>query len=365
MMPVKSRSGKRTIAKTLATTLILLLVLASISGPAFARESPFTIMMVVWRGCEDACRGFQDYLQERGIAAEIIVRDAARKRDLLAGFVREAKDRKVDLVVTWGTSVTLGMVGPIDAVDSHRHITGIPVVFMIVADPVGAKVVAGYESSNRANVTGTRNRVPEAVQLKAIRAYRPFRRLGLVYNRNELNSVLNADKIAALSTDMGFELISHEMPLRENGKPSADDIPAAISLMKEAEVEFVYVGSSSFLMANRDRFTNEALKMGLPVAAAYEAMATKSHALVAVASRYYSVGRLAGFQAEQVLAKEIPPIAIPIRSLSRFSYVINMESARRLAAYPPLSVLRYAEVVNGTPGTTPLIQSQELLPKSQ
>jgi len=365
MIPVKPIRENHKIATTVVMVLILLLSLFSISEPTFAREGPFTIMMVVWRGCEDACRGFQDYLQERGISAEIIVRDAARKRDVLAGFVREAKDRKVDLVVTWGTSVTLGMLGPIDAVDPHRHITEIPVVFMIVADPVGAKVVAGYESSNRTNATGTRNRVPETVQLKAIRAYRPFKRLGLVYNRNELNSVLNADKIAALATDMEFELISHEMPLRENGKPSADDIPAALSVMKEAEVEFVYVGSSSFLMANRDRFTGEALKMGLPVAAAYEAMATKSHALVAVASRYYSVGRLAGFQTEQILAKDIPPIAIPIRSLSRFSYVINMESARRLAAYPPISVLRYAEIVNGTPGTAPLIQSQELLPKSR
>jgi putative ABC transport system substrate-binding protein len=207
-------------------------------------------------------------LRERGIAAEVVVRNAARDRNALAGFVREAKERKVDLVVTWGTSATRGIVGAIDAVDSASHVIGIPVVFMIVADPIGAKIVAGYDSSGRANITGTRNRVPEAVQMKAIRAFRPFNRLGLVYNRNELNSVLNADKIAALAADMGFELITHDLPLKENGKPSADDIPAALSAMKQAEVDFVYVGSSSFLMANRDRFTREALAMGLPVAGA-------------------------------------------------------------------------------------------------
>lgn len=350
---------------TLAMTLTLFATMLSTAGPALAREGPFTVMMIVWRGCEDACRGFQDYLRERGVAAEVVVRNADRKRDSLAGFIREAKDLKVDLVVTWGTSVTLGVVGPIDDADPNRHITGIPVVFMIVADPVGARIVAGYESSNRTNVTGTRNRVPEAVQMKAIKAYRPFRRLGLVYNRNELNSVLNADKIAALATRMGFELIAHEMPLEASGKPSADDIPRALRKMKESNVDFVYVGSSSFLMANRDRFTSEALKMGLPVATAYEAMATRSHALIAVASRYYSVGRLAGFQAEQILVKDIPPVAIPIRSLSRFSYVINMDSARKLAAYPPLSVLRYAEVVNGAPEITPLTQPREQLPTSR
>ena len=102
----------------------------------------------------------------------------------------------------------------------------------------------------------------------------------------------------------------------------------------------------------------------------HEAMATKSqaliaHALIAAASRYYSVGRLAGFQAEQILIKDIPPVAIPIRSLSRFSYVINMDSARQLSTYPPLSVLRYAEVVNGKPAVTPLAQPREKLPTSR
>ena len=358
MIPMNPSRRNRKNHSTLVMIFILLPLLVSIAGAAFAREGPFTVMMVVWRGCEDACRGFQDYIRESGIMADVIVRDADRNPELLIEFTREAKDRNVDLVVTWGTSVTLGMVGAIGSVNSNDHITEIPVVFMIVADPVGAKIVADYDSSSRSNVTGTRNRVPEAVQIKAIQAYRPFKRLGLVYNRNELNSVLNANKIAALATEMGFELVSHEMPLTEDGKPNAKDIPAALSLMKKADVEFVYVGSSSFLMANRDQFTLAALSVGLPVAAAYEALATKSHALVAVASRYYSVGRLAGFQAEQILVKDIPPIDIPIRSLSRFSYVINMESARQLAIYPPLSVLRYAEVVNGIPQNTPSIQSK-------
>ena len=333
----------------LAVVVILIAALGPGTRSVLAETSPFSSFLVVWRGCEDACRGFKDYVRERGFATEVVVRDAARDRSALPGFVREARERRADLVVTWGTSVTRGVVGALDTLDPKTHITDIPVVFMIVADPVGARIVESYDSSGRTNVTGTRNRVPEAVQMKAIQAYRPFQRLGLVYNKNELNSVLNAEKIASLAADMGFELVTHALPLRENGKPSADDIPAALHAMKQAEVEFVYVGSSSFLMSNRDRFTREALEIGLPVAAAYEDMAAKSQALVAVASRYYNVGRLAGFQAEQVLVNGLNPIDIPIRSLRRFSYVVNMETARRLGVYPPLMVLRYAEVVHGTP----------------
>ena len=45
----------------------------------------------------------------------------------------------------------------------YSRITQIPVVFMIVADPVGAGIIQTYESSGRTNITGTRNRVPEKV----------------------------------------------------------------------------------------------------------------------------------------------------------------------------------------------------------
>lgn len=102
-------------------------------------------------------------------------------------------------------------------------------------------------------------------------------------------------------------------------------------------------------MDNRDLFTGAALEVGLPVAAAYEAMALESHALLAVASRYYNVGKLAGFQAEQILIEGVAPIDVPIRGPDRFSYIVNMATARSLGLYPPLRVLRYAEVVNGTP----------------
>jgi putative ABC transport system substrate-binding protein len=219
---------------------------------------------------------------------------------------------------------------------------------MIVADPVGAKIIESYESSGRPHITGTRNRVPEEVQMKAIRAYRDFKRIGLIYNTNEQNSVLNVKTMRSVAKKMQFELVEAALDLNESGKPTLESIQRKIAELKEKNVDFIYVGSSSFLMAHRDQFTSTALEMGMPVAAAYEAMAAKSNALLAVASRYYNVGKLAGYQAEQILVEKIAPGDIPIRSLSRFSYVINMRTAKRLKLFPPLSVLRYAEVIEDT-----------------
>ena len=48
----------------------------------------------------------------------------------------EARALHVDLVVTWGTTVTLGMVSTYDKVNPSINLTDIPVLFMIVTDPV-------------------------------------------------------------------------------------------------------------------------------------------------------------------------------------------------------------------------------------
>ncbi|NVJ91491.1 MAG: ABC transporter substrate-binding protein, partial [Methylocystaceae bacterium] len=45
------------------------------------------IYMVVWRGCEDACRGFEEYFSERGLDVNITIRDADKNKDVLGGFV--------------------------------------------------------------------------------------------------------------------------------------------------------------------------------------------------------------------------------------------------------------------------------------
>jgi putative ABC transport system substrate-binding protein len=239
-------------------------------------------------------------------------------------------------------------VGTLADHDPDRHIDAIPVVFMIVADPLGAGIIEDYASSGRKNITGTLNRVPEEVQIQAIRSYRYFKRLGILYNTNELNSVLNVQKIRELAKKMRFDLFEKSIDMDENGKPMLASIPEKIKELKDRDVAFIYVGSSSFLMRHRDYLTHAALEQGIAIVSAYEAMARKSKALLAVASRYYSVGRLAGFQAKNILLDNTAPVDLPILSLSRYSYVVNMETARQLRLYPPITVLRYAEVVHGS-----------------
>lgn len=321
----------------------------SCAGAPLAQTAPkdkrFTIYMAAWRGCEDACQGFVDYIKESGMPADVLIRDAKTDKNTLSQFVKEVKTTRPDLVIAWGTNVAVQMIGPYDAPDPSKFIGDIPSIFMIVADPVEAKITRGQETSGRAYVTGTRNRVSESIQLKAMLEYRPFKRFGIIYNENELNSKVNADVVKRAADELGLDLVMLPMPLH-NGVPLREDIPGLVQEAADRGVEFLYIGSSSFISVNADIYTATAVQLGIPVASSYETSVTDSSALLAIASKYSMVGRLAGYQAKRILMDHVKADDLPIAALDRHSYIINMKTAAALKLYPPMTLLSYAEIVN-------------------
>jgi putative ABC transport system substrate-binding protein len=318
---------------------------AAWSSPSLAVQ--YKVMIVTWRGCEEVCKGFQDYFKERHIDAEFIVRDAAQRDDVLPAFLQEARASKVDLILTWGTSVTRGIAGKVADAGNPAFDRKIPKVFTVVADPVGLGVVSSLERPGRPDVTGTYNRVPEEVNIRTIRSYIPgFKRLGLLYNANERNSVLKRDELAGLASSLRFELIAIALPLTVDGKPRAEDIAPKMAELRDAKVDFVYLGSSSFLQENADAVTGAALRSGIPLLSSYESMVRDSQALISVAARYYDVGRLAGIQAEKILVRRMAAGDLPVLRMKDFAIVINMNVAKKLKRFPPLDLLQIAETVN-------------------
>ena len=178
-----SRVARRVLSTVLAAGCSILLS-SSVGAQLLDSDADQTkqIVMVTFRGCEDACQGFLDYVDTANINADVIVRDLGRDKSLLPSLVEEVRALNPDLLVTWGTSVTRGMIGTVGG-DHSEVVTGVPTVFMIVADPVGAEIVDSFEDSGRPLVTGTRNRVPEETQMRVLADYRPFSKIGLIYKR--------------------------------------------------------------------------------------------------------------------------------------------------------------------------------------
>jgi putative ABC transport system substrate-binding protein len=185
----------------------------------------YTIYMCVFRGWTDTDRGFKDYLDRRRVPVDLVVRDAEGDAARLKGFAAEIKAAKPHLVYCWGTSVALGILGRHDAPEGlAAFVTEVPAVFCNVSRPIESRLVRDLNPSGT-NVTGSTFLVPLDAQLATIRSYRPFRRLGVLYNRLEDNSILTARELEQVAPGLGFEVVSREVPLAADGLPD----PAAVA----------------------------------------------------------------------------------------------------------------------------------------
>lgn len=318
--------------------------LAGLVPAQAAPVRPYRIYMALWRGWEDAAQGFKDYFTNQNIPVELIVRDAGQDASRLPEFVAEAKQLEVDLVFTWGTTVSVTMLGTYDKVDPAKHITDIPAVFAIVSQPVGAKVVPDLASSGR-NIAGTSYLVPMETQVNLMQSYRPVRKLGMVYNPLEKNSLVAAEELRELGRRNGYELVTAAVELAD-GKPDVGSIAGKVAALKDAGVDFMYIPPDTFLNINRDILTGAALDQKIPTFAAAENPVVSSKALFGGVYRYYTVGQLTAYKAEQILVHKRAPADLLIDAPKRLSIIINMPVARALAIYPPMGLLGLAEVID-------------------
>jgi len=328
--------------------LLLALLLATHAGAA-ENPRPYHVMMLLYRGCEEACMAFQDYFHRQGVPVRYTLRDAAQDKQRVAGFVREAKALRPDLVVTWGTTVSLEALGRWDAVDPVRHLTDLPVVFMIVSQPVELGLVPSLASSRR-NVTGSLYLLPVAEQLKAARSYFDFRRIGFLSNPAEANSRASLEALQAQAGRFGYSLVTAEVDLDAAGRPVATTLAAKVAALAAGGADLIYLSPDTFLNSQRRAVTGAALARGLPVFAAAEAPVVHADALFGVVNRYDQVGRYTARQALRILRDGVRPADLPIELPRRFSYLINLRVARQLGRYPPLPLLDIAEIV-GTQAT--------------
>ena len=333
--------------KTLRAILCMLVVAAGLAadGEALAQgQKRFRIYAITFRGMTDVERGFQEYFQARRIPVDIIFRDLARDASKMPGFIDEIRTMRPDLIYTWGTSVTLGVVGPYDAIDRNKHITDIPVVFTLVAAPVLAKIVPDLKSSRR-NVTGVFHVAPTEAQIRAMASYRPFKSIGILYTPTEQNSVVVVDEVRDVARKLGVNVVAKPFKLDAAKKVTAEGAPDMIRELKEQRVDWLYLPPDSYLGTQAQKIIiPAAMQYQLPTFASTEQL-VESGALMGLVSRYHSIGQFTAYKAEQILVQKLQPSRIPVETLTRFSLQVRMDVAEQLRLPPPLPMFNYAELI--------------------
>ena len=334
--------------------LLLALGMAAAAVPV-SRADSFTIYMIVHRAGSGADAGFRDYLKANGVDAAFILRDMENDRSRLPGYVQEIKTLKPDLVYTQTTSITRAIVGRLEEADPEKHVLDIPVVFAMVSYPDRAKLVPSYSDPDasmlsKRNLTGVRHVVSDRVRLNAMLRYMPYvKKLGMLYDKSS-NAQRNAEKnMRRLAEEYGLEFIS-DSPTEPDVERDPAQIEPTLRRLKTADVDLLYIPPSNFFGAHAEMVTRVATDLGLPTFCGVETL-VRQHCITGLVSPLYAVGRFAGFKAEQILTGGMDPGEIPIETLARFSFVVNMESAHKLKVYPPMEILRFAQFIKTGDGS--------------
>ena len=338
-----------TLRALLALACLALMLVADGDARAQAQVRPYRIYAITFRGMTDVERGFQEYFAARRIPVQITFRDLNRDASRMPGSIDEIRATKPDLVYTWGTSVTLGVVGTYDSYDPSKHITDIPVVFTLVAAPVLAKIVPDLKASRR-NVTGVFHVAPTEAQIRAMASYRPFKSIGILYTPTEQNSVVVVDEVREVSKRLGFAVIARPLKLDAAKKVTAEGAPEMIRELKEQKVDWLYLPPDSYLGTQaKNVIIPAAMEQRLPTFASTEQL-METGALTGLVSRYHSIGQFTAYKAEQILVHKVPPSKIPVETLTRFSLQVRMDVAEALKLPPPLPMFNYAELITAKQG---------------
>ncbi len=325
-------------------------VLVTGSGwPAASRE-PKSVFMVLWRGETEVEEGFRAHFAEAGLPLDITVRSLDRDRDRLPEILAEIESADPDLVYTWGTSVTLGVAGrdpklAEGADDFPPKVMDRPIVFTMVSQPVKSRIIPAFGTTGR-NLTGVSHIVPLETQFRAMQAYMPIDRIGVIYTPTESNSVLAVEQLISLGRRLNIRIDDFPVLLDANGHPDPEALPGIVEEVVALGPQFLYLGPDSFIGQYAREITALANASRLPSFASTEVMLASSDALFGLVSPYEQVGRFTATKVERILFKNEAPETVPVEVLPEFSYQIRADIARKLKIYPSLSLLDYAEVID-------------------
>jgi len=312
------------IGKILIVLLVSIATIAALAvGEAFAKEKK-NITIVLWRGHTKAEDGFQKVINEAYDVnwAEL---NADQDKNKLEEIFKSIDITKIDLLYIFGSTSAK------KAKELFKN-ANIPIVFSITYDPVRQGLVESWERSG-CNMFGGSTKVQASAQINMLRKVLNFKRLGVIYNPKEENSVMSLKDIEASQTNLGFVVIPAVFS-------SPEELESAMRVLDEGKVEAAVCTASSMLSQNAEAIANELIKRKLPSLSQVIETAEKG-ILLGLGVDYERLGEEVGKVALRVLKGE-KPSDMPTIALNKYNFTVNTKTADKIGLKISPDVLKIA-----------------------
>jgi putative ABC transport system substrate-binding protein len=211
----------------------------------------------------------------------------------------------------------------------------IPVVFSAIADPIAAQLVKDWKPS-KTNVTGLSNMLDPVKQADFVKSIVPnAKRIGIVYNPGEANSVSALENLKAVLEPRGVAVVSVAAPR------TVDVGPAAKSLL--GRVDALYSTTDNNVMATYEALVKVANDAKLPLISSDPSGVSRG-ASAGLGIDFYQLGRETGQSVVRILNGEKAGDIAPSPGRKLLMYV-NTTAAQKQGVTLPADVTKNADKV--------------------
>ncbi len=296
-------------------TSVSLIALAT-TTQVLAAEKHVAVSQIVEHPALDAARqGIQDELTENGYVVGKNLKwsyeSAQGSPSTAAQIAKKFAGEKPDLVIGISTPSAQTLAA------SAR---GIPLIFSAVTDPLAAKLVTNLEKPGGL-ITGTSDALPIEKHLDLIQELVPtIKRLGVMFNPGEANSVSSVNQLRSAAEKRGWEIV-------EGGAAKTSEVLAAARSLV-GKVDAIYVPTDNTVVSAFESVVRVGQQAKLPVIAG-DTSSVDRGAIAAIGFNYYDVGRQTGRMAVRVLKGEKPG-DIAVETVQKTELYLNKGSAVKM-----------------------------------
>jgi putative ABC transport system substrate-binding protein len=257
-----------------------------------------------------ATEGFKKALKDKGLKVKYDEQNAQTKMDNAQSIAQKFVGDKVDLIFANATPSATA------ALNATKEI---PIVFTSVTDPVGAGLVKAFDQPGK-NITGTTDNHPDATKktISFITDEVKAKKIGVVYNSGEQNSVVQVKEVKKIAEGNGAKLVEVSV------STSAEVKQAAESLV--GRVDAIYIPTDNTVVSALESVISVSNSKKIPLFVG-ELDSMKKGAVAASGFNYYDIGYQSGLMAADILTGKKKPSEIPVELPKTLKLVINTKAA--------------------------------------
>lgn len=220
---------------------------------------------------------------EEGKNIEYVFKNAQGDNNTAASIIQDFKSQNPDAVMAIATPV---------AQAAAKLSTDTPVIFAAVSDPIGAKLTTNLEKPDK-NITGTSDEIQvELILERALQINPDLKKLGLIYNKGEANSVTNIDKAKKYAQSLNIDI-------EEATVTSVNEVQTAINVLT-SKCDAVFAPNDNTVASAMNVVGTACAKAKVPLYVGADSM-VQDGGFLSVGINYEDLGKETANMVDQVL----------------------------------------------------------------